>query len=155
MRRTYGLGLDEVVRQESDSDGDGALETVTIPVYDSIGNAVALTDESGKAIERYEYAPYGPQTIRVDLTPPVVEQLREADGQLLLEFSEEVLLSRLQEAITAGTLTLRDTTDDEPVRITASQPVREGKQKGRRLLLTPVSRRAAPRREGSRVAGDR
>lgn len=110
---------------------------MTIPVYDSIGNAVAITDETGKAIERYEYAPYGTRTIRVDLTPPTVEQLREADGNLLLEFSEEVLLTRLQEAITAGTLTLRDTTDDEPVTITASQPVREGKQKGRRLLLTP------------------
>ncbi|MEO8195269.1 MAG: DUF2235 domain-containing protein [Thermoanaerobaculia bacterium] len=137
MRRTYGQGLDEVVRQESDSDGDGVLETVTIPVYDSIGNAVAITDESGKAIERYEYSPYGTRTIRVDLTPPVVEQLREADGQLLLEFSEEILLQRIEQAITGGTLTLRDTTDDEPVTITASQPVRDGKQKGRRLLLTP------------------
>ena len=137
MRRIYGQGLDEVVRQEADGDGDGVLETVSIPVYDSIGNAVAITDESGKAIERYEYAPYGTRTIRVDLTPPAIEQLREADGKLLLEFSEEILLQRVQEAIAAGTLTLRDTTDDEPIAIIASQPVREGKQKGRRVLLTP------------------
>ena len=137
MRRVYGQGLDEVVRQETDGDGDGVLETVSIPVYDSIGNAVAITDESGKAIERYEYAPYGTRTIRVDLTPPAVEQLREADGRLLLEFSEEILLQRAEEAITSGALTLQDTTDDAPITITASQPVRSGKQKGRRLLLTP------------------
>ncbi|MEO7974243.1 MAG: hypothetical protein ABIU84_11725, partial [Thermoanaerobaculia bacterium] len=137
MRRTYGLGLDEVVRQVADGDGDGVLESVTVPVYDSIGNAVAITDETGKAIERYEYSPYGTRTIRVDLDPPVVEQLREAGGNLLMEFSEEVLLSRLQEAIASGGVTLRDTTDDAPVAISASQPMREGKQKGRRLLLTP------------------
>ncbi len=139
MRRVYGQGLDEVVRQETDGDGDGVLETVTIPVYDSIGNAVAITDESGKAIERYEYAPYGTRTIRVDLTPPAIEQLREADGRLLLEFSEEILLHRVQVAIASGDLTLRDTAEDEPVAITASQPVRDGIQKGRRLLLTPDS----------------
>jgi RHS repeat-associated protein len=137
MRRIYGQGLDEVVRQETDGNGDGLLETVTIPVYDSIGNAVAITDAAGKALERYEYAPYGTRTIRVDLTPPAVEQLREAGGTLLLELSEEILLQRVQEAIASGNLTLRDTTDDAPVAITASQPVRDGKQKGRRLLLTP------------------
>jgi RHS repeat-associated protein len=140
MRRINGQGLDEVVRQETDGDGnggDGVLETVTIPVYDSIGNAVAITDENGKAIERYDYAPYGTRTIRVDLTPPAVEQLREANGKLLLELSEEILLDRVEQAIASGALTLRDTTDDEPVAITASQPVRDGKQKGRRLLLTP------------------
>ena len=140
MRRIYGQGIDEVVRQETDADGnggDGVLETVSIPVYDSIGNAVAITDATGRAIERYEYAPYGTRTIRVDLTPPAVEQLREANGNLLLEFSEEILLSRVQEAIASGNLTLRDTTDDVSVAITASQPVREGKQKGRRLLLSP------------------
>ena len=137
MRRIYGQGLDEVVRQEIDGNSDGVLETVTIPVYDSVGNAVAITDEDGKAIERYEYAPYGTRTIRVDLMPPAVEQLREASGKLLLEFSEEILLQRVQEAIATGTLTLSDTTANEPVAITASQPVRDGKQKGRRILLTP------------------
>ena len=137
MRRIYGQGLDEVVRQEADGDGDGVLETMSIPVYDWIGNAVAITDETGQAVERYEYTPYGTRTIRADLTPPAIEQLREADGKLLLEFSEEILLQRVQEAITAGTLRLRDTTDDEPITITASQPVREGKQKGRRVILTP------------------
>ncbi|MEO8275836.1 MAG: RHS repeat-associated core domain-containing protein [Thermoanaerobaculia bacterium] len=136
-RRIYGQGLDEVVRQETDENGDGVLETVTVPVYDSIGNAVAITDAAGRAIERYEYSPYGNRTIRVDLTPPVVEQLREADGNLVLEFSEEVRLDRLQAAIAAGSLTLRDTTDAVPVAVTAGQPVRDGKQKGRRVILTP------------------
>ncbi len=93
----------------------------------------------GGAGERYEYTPYGARTIRVDLTPPAVEQLREAGGKLLLEFSEEILLQRVRDAIASGQLTLRDTTDDAPIAITADQPVRDGKQRGRRLLLTPAA----------------
>ena len=122
---------------DTDGDGDGILETVTVPAYDSIGNAVAIADGAGKALERHEYAPYGTRTIRLDVGPPAVEQLRESDGKLLLELSEEGLLYRLQEAIVGGGLTLRDTTAEERVTMTASQLVRDGKQKGRRLLLTP------------------
>ncbi|MGB5658193.1 MAG: hypothetical protein WBO54_01825 [Thermoanaerobaculia bacterium] len=63
QRRTYGGGLDEIVRLESDIDGDGSLETVVTPLYDSTGNLVAATNASGKTIERYEYSPYGERRI--------------------------------------------------------------------------------------------
>lgn len=69
MQRVYGQGLDEVVRQEVDGNGDGVLETVTIPVYDSIGNAVAITDTNGKAIERYENAPPDEGASRFSASP--------------------------------------------------------------------------------------
>jgi RHS repeat-associated protein len=147
MRRIYGQSLDEVVRQESDLDGNGTLESVVVPVYDSIGNVVALTDAQGKPIERQDFTPYGGKTTTVDLTPPVVEQLREAHNiegsgppipdALLIEFSEEILLDRVQQAIATGHLTLTDTETSEPIELSAEQPVRDGKQRGRRLLLEP------------------
>ncbi len=136
-RRVYGGGLDEVVREERDNDGDGTFEAIQVPIYDSIGNPVAITGAGGIPIERRSFSAYGKPTFTVDPEHPQVEQLREASGALLLEFSEEVLLERIQEGIAAGEVTLTDTTDNAPIAITADQPIREGKQRGRRLILTP------------------
>ncbi|MDQ1347353.1 MAG: hypothetical protein QG573_723, partial [Acidobacteriota bacterium] len=105
-RRVYGAGLDEVVREERDNDGDGTLEAIQVPIYDSIGNPVAITGMSGIPIERRSFSAYGQPTFTVDPEHPEVEQLREADGTLLLEFSEEVLLERNQAGIVAGEITL-------------------------------------------------
>ncbi|MEM1183184.1 MAG: hypothetical protein AAGM22_32880, partial [Acidobacteriota bacterium] len=60
-RRTYGAGLDEVIRLETDS-GARNLDAPRVPVYDDVGNLVALTDGSGTPIERYTYTSYGERT---------------------------------------------------------------------------------------------
>ncbi|MCI0633541.1 MAG: hypothetical protein L0206_06450, partial [Actinobacteria bacterium] len=103
-RRTWGWGLDEAVRLETDIDGDGVLETTHVPVYDSTGNLVALTNTDGKPVERYEYSPYGQRWILVDLTPPVVEQVRSAGAELVIEISEEVSAEALAQAVADGNL---------------------------------------------------
>jgi len=140
QRRTYGLGLDEMVTLETDLDGDGVLDQEYLPFYDSTGSLVLLTDAAGKPIERYEYSPFGERFILVDSTPPGVEQIRVSNGLILVELSEEVLLDEVGEAITGGSLTLTDRTDPllpVDIALTASQPVLTGRQAGRRLVLTP------------------
>ena len=135
-RRTWGLGLDEAVRLEADLDGVGTLETTHLPVYDSTGNLVALTDAQGKPVERYTYSPYGERAIWVDLTPPVVEQVRSAGGELLIEVSEEVSTSALGAAVAAGDFALVGTAGGAALPIEVMQPVASGRQARRRLIVT-------------------
>ena len=140
-RRTYGLGLDEIVRQETDVDGDGTLETVTVPVYDSTGNLVLSTGPDGRTLERYEYTPYGGRTIFTDLTGPRLEQLRAVEGpggstgggELWLELSEAALPVPLEAAATADTLTV--SVDGAVETLTVSQPVLTGREARRRVVL--------------------
>jgi len=137
-RRTYGAGLDEVVRIESDLNGDGTLDQSYTPVYDHTGNLALVTDSTtGQVIERYRLSPYGERTILVDSTPPEVEQLRVKDGALWLEVSEGVNAEALQAALTAGAVTLTETATSSGVPLTATQPVQEGGQAFRRIVLTP------------------
>ena len=141
QRRTYGLGLDEMVSLEADLDGDGTLDQEYLPFYDASGSLVLLTDTAGKPIERYEYSPYGERSVLVDSTAPAIEQVRVSGDAIVLELSEEVLLSEVAGAITDGTLTLTDRTDPaQPVEVAFSvtQPVLTGRQAGRRLVLTPA-----------------
>ena len=105
-RRTFGVGLDEIVRQEVDLDGDGTVESRQTPLYDSIGSLVALVDATGKPIEAYDYTPSGERTVTVDLDPPALEQVRVVGGALWLEASEAVSLAKLEETRAAGTLVL-------------------------------------------------
>lgn len=136
-RRTYGAGLDEVVRIESDHDGDGVLERSYTPVYDHTGNLAVVTDSTtGQVIERYRLTPYGERTILVDSTPPAVEQLRVQDGALWLEISEGVNTEALQAALAAGAVTLTETAASTELALTATQPVQEGGQAFRRVVLT-------------------
>ena len=137
-RRTYGAGLDEVVRIESDLDGDGTLDQSYTPVYDHTGNLALVTDSTtGQVIERYRLTPYGERTILVDSTPPAVEQLRVKDGALWLEISEGVNAEALQAAVTAGAVTLTETATSTDITLTPTQPVQEGGQAFRRIVLTP------------------
>ena len=87
-RRTYGLGLDEIVRMQLDLDGDTALDDTYHPLYDGSGNPVVLTGELGRPIERYEYTPFGPKRIRVDSVSPQLAQARVEDNRLVLEWNE-------------------------------------------------------------------
>ncbi len=136
-RRTYGVGLDELIRLESDLDGDGVLEQEYLPFYDTIGNLVLLTNEAGKPIERYAYGPYGRQWIVADSTAPVVEQIRMKGDELWLELSEEVRLDRLQAAASAGTLTLVNALGEE-ISLQIEQPVDSGRAARRRVVLSEL-----------------
>ncbi|MDY7092892.1 MAG: hypothetical protein SX243_07970, partial [Acidobacteriota bacterium] len=101
-RRTYGPGLDEIVRIEHDADGDGVLEQRYTPIYDSSGNLALVTGTDGKPIERYSYSPYGERKIYADLTPPRVEQVRVVQGELWLEISDLVSSQALTTALENG-----------------------------------------------------
>ncbi len=139
-RRTYGSGLDDVVRLEEDLDGDGTIDHEYTPVYDHTGNLAVLADAAtGKPIERYRHTPYGEETILVDSSPPAVEQLRVKDGALGLEISEGVNAKALQDAVTAGQVSLTDTATSTEITLTATQPIQEGREAFRRIILTPAS----------------
>ncbi len=142
-RRTYGVGLDEIVALERDTDGDGAVDQTLTPMYDSIGNLAVVTDQNGKPSERYGYSPFGERTITVDLTPPRVVQVRVIDGAVWVEASEEVRLDALAAAAGQGSLTLTDPGSGQPIPFIPTQPVRTGRMKHRRVVLTPASSPAA------------
>jgi len=142
-RRIYGNGLDETVCLERDLNGDGVLEQTYLPLYDSTGNLAVMTDGAGKPIERGEFQPFGLGTQKVDLLPPVVEQVRVVAGEIWLELSEEVLASELEKAVGDGSLTLYNVTADEPVAVTVSQPVTTGDQARRRMMVTTTDPPAA------------
>src|SRR5262249_3761889 len=137
--RTFGLGIDEIVKLETDLNGDGTTLTKTTPLYDSTGNLVALTDANGKPVERYAFSPYGERTITVDVTPPIVEQGRVKSGAIWIEVSEEVNLLALRQAVENGKINLIDTTTSQEATLTVTQPVQEGLQARRRVVLTPGS----------------
>jgi RHS repeat-associated protein len=59
------------------------------------------------------------------------------DGALWLEVSEGVNAEAFQAALAAGAVTLTDTATSTAVAITATQPVQEGRQAFRRIVLTP------------------
>ena len=114
-RQVYGRGIDEVTELERDLDGDGTLETQATPWYDSTGNPVLLADSAGKVIERYSYTPFGEQEIRVDATPPEIEQVRVRDDEVWLELSEEVQREVFRQQVENGAVLLEDTSQDPPV----------------------------------------
>ncbi|MCP3962974.1 MAG: RHS repeat-associated core domain-containing protein [bacterium] len=135
-RRVYGNGIDEAVCLERDLDGDGVLEQTYSPLYDSSGNLAVVTDDQGKPIERASYRALGAGTLRVDSTPPEVEQVRVVQGEVWVELSEEVLKSELDRAVSDGGLVLYNVTADEALPIAVSQPVTTGDQARRRLVIT-------------------
>ncbi|MCP4203906.1 MAG: hypothetical protein GY769_18470 [bacterium] len=133
--RTFGLGLDEIVNQAVDVDGDGTLETETVPLYDSTGNLAASTGPDGRVVERYEFTPFGERTIFADATPPAVEQVRTEGSSLVLELTEAVDPDDLEEAVTAEALRLTDTAAAMNLPVTVTQPVEDGRQAQRRLVV--------------------
>ena len=138
VRRTYGVGLDQIVRLESDLDGDRTLVQSSTPVSDHKGNLAPVTDSTtDQVIECYELSPYGQRTILVDGTPPAVKQIRVKDGTLWLEVSEGVHAGALQDALDAGDVTLTESATSTDVGFTVTQPVQETGQAFRRIVLTP------------------
>ena len=136
QRRTYGDSLDDIVYLESDLDGTGTVATKSWPLYDSTGNLVLLTGPTGLPIERYDYTPYGAQTILVNSTPPAVEQVRVVGNAVWVELSEAVNPGPLAQAATVGTLKLFDNTLPAAFgALTVTQPVTTGDLAQRRLVL--------------------
>ena len=58
-RYVPGRAIDEVVRAERSSGGDGVLDQTFFPLQDELANVDRLTDAAGQTIERYEYEGYG------------------------------------------------------------------------------------------------
>lgn len=58
-RYVHGRGIDEAVRAELDTDGDGVLDTTVYPLQDELANVERLTDAAGATVERYDYQGYG------------------------------------------------------------------------------------------------
>jgi hypothetical protein len=129
-RRTYGLGLDEVVSLELRV--GGTLEEY-VPIYGSSGHlAMVVRASTGVPVEAYEYSPYGERSVYVnDLSGPAIEQVRVRPDAIWLELSEEVRLEDLADAVTLENLTLGG--QELPVEI--SQPVLEGRNAGRRVAV--------------------
>lgn len=129
-RQVFGPGLDEMTRFEVLKDGDTEL-TVYTPVYDAIGNVVAMLDDTGKPVERYEYSPLGRRFIWSDITPPTIDQVRRIDGQLVVEFSEEIREDQL------GTFSLWNVTKERTVPVAYEFTVTTGRRARHRLVITP------------------
>lgn len=142
-RRTYGLGLDEVVSVEQDLDGTGGLEREYLPIYDASNNVAMLTDTDGKPIEKYAYSPFGDRWIEVDNTPPSWQQLRVVDGEIWLEASEEGDLETLIAAAQDGSLKLRNSTRNGDALLKVTQPVQEGRQARHRVVLSDAEEGSA------------
>ena len=64
-RFTHGPGIDELLWMERDLNSDGAFQDTERFLYhaDGLGSIVALTDSTGKVIERYRYDSFGNPTI--------------------------------------------------------------------------------------------
>ncbi len=84
----YGRGIDEIVQMKRS--GQAYYYHMN-----SIGSVKAITDSTGKTVERYDYDPYGNGLIRADQIPPDVEQVRLRSGDLHIRFTEAVKKSTL------------------------------------------------------------
>jgi len=108
----HSVGLDEAVRLETDADGDGTLTALAV-----------LAAALGKALELSAFTPFGEREIRVDSAPPVVEQVRGAAGELVIEVSEEVSAQALAQTLATGDFRLVETAGETALGIEVAQPV--------------------------------
>ncbi|MBI2840518.1 MAG: Ig-like domain-containing protein, partial [Acidobacteria bacterium] len=88
-RYVYGNGIDEPVQIEKRNPSTGAMDPF-IPMQDTNGSVLGLTDGAGNLVERVQYTPYGKPTFIYDHEPPKVDQVRFVDGVLRIRFSESV-----------------------------------------------------------------
>ena len=143
-RRTFGLGLDEMVAVDRDVDLDGTIDSTYHPVYDARGNVAMVVDPAGRPIESYEYSPYGKRLVLVnDLQPPTIDQVRVTGNTIRIETSEAVSSSKLLSALQQGLIVLTDTTTGQAIPFTLAQPLTSGPEAWRRIVLTPSTAPAA------------
>ncbi|MEL7060881.1 MAG: RHS repeat-associated core domain-containing protein [Acidobacteriota bacterium] len=125
-RRVFGVGLDEIAQLEQRL---GATMEAYYPIYDSIGNVVAIADDSGALVERYLYDPHGKRSIWLDNEPPEIHQIRVEDGTIVLEATEAL------RAIDASQITLSRPSDSMIFPVTVTQPVTTGRIAHRRVEI--------------------
>jgi RHS repeat-associated protein len=94
-RYTYGNGIDEQVAQEYNT--KNGIFTF-LPMYDSTGNMIGITDDTGKLIEKYSYSVFGMPEFDYDSSPPIIKNVHVIDGIVITGFSEPVNI----ETITSG-----------------------------------------------------
>jgi len=134
-RRVYGARLDEVAVLERDTSGDGVMDTAYYPIYDHTGNLALVTNDVGKPVERYDYSPFGTRRITVDATKPVIEQVRIRGTEVWIELSEAVSTAVVAESADSGKIVLTNTTTQSLHTLSVAQPVVEGRQRGRRIVI--------------------
>ncbi|MCP4660330.1 MAG: hypothetical protein GY856_33430, partial [bacterium] len=153
-RHTFGLGLDEIVKMEIDSDLSGTTDTDLYPIYDSTGNLIGLTNEQAGVVAQYRYSPFGiGLDSYVDLDPPTIPQVGIEGDTIWIEFSEELRLRNLEEGIStedielsmpipplsaspAGTADSKAVLRKTLVPITVHQPIQDGRHARRRVIIT-------------------
>ncbi|MDA8016720.1 MAG: Ig-like domain-containing protein [Thermoanaerobaculia bacterium] len=133
-RRIYGRGLDEVVGLQQRRRDQASLSSYT-PIYDTVGNLVALLDGSGAVLERYTYAPFGERFVWADSEPPAVEQIRLEDGLLVVELSEPVRDDRLLAGL-GSLIQLENLTQAKMHPLSRTYPVTEGRLARRRVVFS-------------------
>ena len=107
IRRAYGLGLDEVVRLDLDTNGDGVLDGAYVPIYDASDNLVVLTGADGRIVERYDYTPYGPKRTLVDSVAPQLRQTRVRGPGIELSFDEAIVEEALRRGVQGNKIRLK------------------------------------------------
>ncbi|HEX8407828.1 MAG TPA: DUF6531 domain-containing protein, partial [Thermoanaerobaculia bacterium] len=58
-RYVRGTDVDEIVRAEQSTAGNGTLDLIVYPVQDELGNVELLADAAGESLERYAFDGYG------------------------------------------------------------------------------------------------
>ncbi len=96
-RFIYGNGIDE--RVEVEYLVSGTL-TSFIPMQDTIGNVIGISDDTGKLVEKYTYSAYGAPVIEYDEIKPVGDTITVNDGVVEVRFSEPVNTVTAQTAVT-------------------------------------------------------
>ena len=106
-RNVYSNGIDERVEVEIKH----SPLTSYIPLHDSIGSAVAMTDTNGNIVERMIYSTYGKPTFIYDNESPQVDVVRTESGDIVIRFSEPVDKEKAENSFTVkrGTDTLSGT----------------------------------------------
>ncbi|MCP4157686.1 MAG: hypothetical protein GY757_58800, partial [bacterium] len=64
-----------------------------IPMQDTTGNVIGITDSKGKLVETYDYSTYGTPTFKYDITPPEISEVRVSGGGIEIKASEPLDLN--------------------------------------------------------------
>ncbi|MCP4220263.1 MAG: hypothetical protein GY765_36870, partial [bacterium] len=96
-RYTYGSGIDERVRVQY-LDDKGKFNTY-IPLQDTIGNVIALTDEAGNVKEKYIYSTYGAPMFYCDDIPADTDNAFIMEGVITMQFTEPVKTESVNTAV--------------------------------------------------------
>ena len=131
-RYTYGNNIDERVQLELKT-GAGTDLTSFIPMYDTIGNTIGISDSSGKLFERYFYNTYGIPLFYYDESAPKNNNMIILDSNNIeIRMNEPIKRDTVQNnlIITNGGTPISGSfsysEDDRVVTFTSSSPIPQG-----------------------------